>query len=296
MQIDFNQLKVLVALDDERNITKAAQRLHISQSGASHNLAKLRERFGDELFVRTSSGMEPTPFVQKMLPILRQGMSTIERSLQTQKSFEPTSDSKTFYIGACDYFEFIALPKLAAKFTEHAPNIRVSVDINSEHVKMERVESGRLDLYVGVDDVQYIPSNFNRYNWLTDPYVGVVSKHRNIDAKLTLAQFAAEEHIHLPVVGGGFDAIDDWLKEQQLSRTIKFVGQSYTACARMSASSGLLFCVPFRVAKQLVEMLPLKMIELPDGVPKISLSILTHKLYDHDDGLNWLISEILNID
>lgn len=295
MNIDLNQLKVLIALDDERNITRAAAKLFVSQSAASHSLSKLRERFNDPLFIRTSQGMMPTAFVAKMLPVLRQGMRTIERSVAIEKNFDPANDPHTFYIGACDYFEFIAMPELTAICTKSAPNIRISVDINSEHVKMERVEGGNLDLYVGVDNIQKIPNNFNQHPWISDKYVAVVAKWRDIPDRLSLNEFAAESQIHLPISSSGSDVIDNWLHEQNLYRNIQMIAQSYAVGGRISARSGLIFCAPLKVATQLVEMLPLKIIELPEDIPSLSLSILSHKLYDYHGSVKWLIKQILNI-
>ncbi len=295
MNLDLNQLRVLIALDDERNITRAAGKLYVSQSAVSHSLAKLRERFNDPLFVRTSQGMVPTDFVNKMLPILRQGFSTIERSVQTQKAFDPALDSHTFYIGACDYFEFIAMPELASKMSELAPNIRISVDINSEHVKMERVESGRLDLYVGIDDIQQVPANFNRHHWVSDPHVALVPEWRDIPEQLTLNQFAAEPQVHLPISRNGMDLIDNWLLEHRLHRNIQMIAQSYTVGGMICARSGLLFCAPSKVARELVDMLPLKIVQLPEDAPELSLSILSHKLYDQLETIQWMLQQILVI-
>jgi len=295
MNIDLNQLKVLIALDEERNITRAASKLFVSQSAASHSLSKLRERFNDPLFIRTSQGMMPTAFVQKMLPILRQGMGSIERSVTVEKNFDPAHDPHTFYIGACDYFEFIAMPELAAICTESAKNIRISVDINSEHVKIDRVEGGHLDLYVGVDNIQKIPNNFNQHPWITDKYVGVVAKWRDIPNKLTLNQFAAESQVHLPISGSAADVIDNWLQQQNSYRNIQMIAQSYSVGGLISARSGLLFCAPSKVANQLVKMLPLKIITLPEGIPDLSLSILSHKLYDYHGSVKWLLKQILSI-
>lgn len=295
MNIDLNQLKVLIALDDERNITRAASKLFVSQSAASHSLSKLRERFNDPLFIRTSQGMTPTPFVQKMLPILRQGMNSVERSTKVEKSFDPATDPHTFYIGANDYFEFVAMPELVAICTQSAPNIRISVDINSEHIKMQRVEGGNLDLYVGVDNIQQIPNNFNQLPWITDKYVAVIAEWRDIPDKLTLNQFAAEDQVHLPISNSAADVIDNWLHEQHLYRNIQMIAQSYAVGGLISARSGLLFCAPLKVATQLVEMLPLKIIELPEGIPDLSLSILSHKLYDYSGSVKWLLKQILSI-
>lgn len=293
--MDLNQLKILIALDDERNITRAAAKLFVSQSAASHSLSKLRERFNDPLFIRTSQGMMPTDFVKKMLPILRQGMKTVERSIQVEKSFNPALDPHTFYIGACDYFEFVAMPELTAICTQQAPNVRISVDINSEHVKMERVEGGHLDLYVGVDNIQKVPNNFNKYSWITDPHVGVVAEWRDIPEQLNLNQFAAEHQIHLPISGNAADVIDNWLHQQNQYRNIQMIAQSYAVGGLISAKSGLLFCAPSKVAEQLVEMLPLKIVQLPEGIPPLSLSILSHKLYDYHGSVKWLLRQILAI-
>ena len=293
--IDLNQLKVLIALDDERSITRAATKLFVSQSAASHNLAKLREQFNDPLFIRTRQGMMPTEFVQKMLPVLRQGMLTIERSTTIEKDFDPTNDPHTFYIGACDYFEFIAMPELATACAKTAPNIRISVDINSEHVKMDRVEGGKLDLYVGVDNIQHIPNNFNKHPWITDKYVAVVAEWRDMPEQLTLNQFASESQIHLPISSNASDVIDNWLHKQNLYRNIQMIAQSYAVGGLISARSGLIFCAPLKVATQLVDMLPLKIIELPEGGPCLSLSILSHKLYDYHGSVKWLIKKILDI-
>ncbi len=297
MNLDLNQLRILIALDDERNMTKAAKRLYVSQSAASHNLAKLRDRFNDPLFVRTSRGMEPTPFTVNMLPLLRMGVMNIERAADMQSTFDPLNDAHTFYIGACDYFEFVAMPLLAEKFAKEAPNIRLSIDINSEHVKMERVESGMLDLHVGVDELNSIPmpQNFNRWEWMSDQYVAVVPKWREIPDKLNVVEFASESQLHLPITSNASDVIDNWLHDQMLYRNIHMITQNYAIGGMISVRTGLLFPVPLRVANLLTEMLPLKTIELPNDIPPLSLSIITHKLYDYQESIQWLISEVLDL-
>ncbi|MDR9828720.1 LysR family transcriptional regulator [Vibrio sp. FNV 38] len=292
MNLDLNQLRILVALDDERNITKAAERLYVSQSAASHNLAKLRERFNDPLFVRTSQGMNPTPFTQTMLPILRQGVENISRAAEMQSSFDPKIDAHTFYVGACDYFEFVGMPLLAEAFIDKAPNIRLSIDIASEHIKMERVENGRLDLHVGVDNSLHPSKNFNSKPWLSDHYVAVVAKWREIPDKLNTIEFASESQIHLPITSNASDIIDNWLHNQNLYRNIHMVTQSYPIGGMISARTGLLFAVPFRVAELLASMIPLKIIELPNDIPPLQLSIISHKLYDQQESTRWLIKEI----
>ena len=292
VNLDLNQLRILVVLDEERNISKAAKRLYVTQSAASHNLAKLRERFNDPLFVKTNKGMEPTLFAKSMLPILKKGVANIKRAADMQQSFNPLTDAHTFYIGCCDYFEFVAMPVLAEKFTNEAPNIRLSIDINSEYLKMEQLENGGLDFHVGVDDMKPSSKNFNRQEWISDQYVAVVAEWRELPDKLTTMQFASESQIHLPITAEVSDVIDNWLQQQKLYRNIQMITQNYAVGGMISARTGLLFPVPLRVANLLTTMFPLKVIALPDDIPNFVLSIISHSLYEHQPPIQWLLSEI----
>ncbi|WP_146493145.1 LysR family transcriptional regulator [Vibrio cyclitrophicus] len=213
MDVDINQLHLLVVLERERNLSKAAQKLFMSQSAASHVLAKLRSRFDNPLFIKTRIGMELTPLLESLLPDMQKGLSSIDMAFDRMKPFEPMLDAKTFYIGAIDYFEFYALPKLGKTFEKSAPNVRVAIDILSENMQMERIEQGRLDLILGVDDLQAIPRYYNRYHWLTDSYVGIVAKASSVKSKLNLNEFVQVPQIHLPLINSGADPIDRWLHQ-----------------------------------------------------------------------------------
>lgn len=295
MNLDLNQLRILVVLDEEKTMTKAAQRLFVSQSAASHNLAKLRDRFNDPLFVRTSQGMKPTPFAQQILPILREGIRNITRAADMQSSFCPQENAHTFYIGASDYFEFVTVPILVEQFLDKAPNIRLSIDIDSANIKRERLESGQLDAYIGVNVIDSAAKSLHCREWINDRYVAVVADWKDIPDTLTPVQFASQSQIHLPVSGMTLDVIDAWLHENNLYRNIHMITQSYPIGGMISSKTGLLFPVPEKVAKLLVTMAPLKIVELPDGIPPMSLSILTHKLFDHQPSIQWLVDEIIKV-
>jgi DNA-binding transcriptional LysR family regulator len=160
---------------------------------------------------------------------------------------------------------------------------------------MEQMESGALDFYVGVDNVHLASKSFSRQKWLSDQYVAVVPVSRDIPDKLTIMQFAGENQIHLPLTLNASDVIDHWLLKQRLYRNIQMVTQSYAIGGMISARTGLLFPVPLRVAKLLTSMLPLKIIELPDDIPPFTLSIISHSLYEHQESIQWILSEILSM-
>ena len=293
LSIDLNLLKLIPVLAEERSVTRAAERLFISQSAFSHALNRLREELNDPLFVRTSQGMEATPRTRALIPLIVRSLSNIERGLKAGKVFDPATAARTFYIGAVDYFEFLALPKLVSKFKQSAPNVRLSVDILAEKIQHEGVESGQLDVFVGIDGLQYVPHYFNKQVWLRDRFVVITASHRqDLPDTLTLRQFLAEPQIHLPAVSSGADLIERWLNEQHLSRTLATVVQSYAVGGRVVAASGYMMCVPYLIARELVHMLPLRILELPEGTPEITLSILSHSLYDHQPDIRWLIDQI----
>ncbi|SHE48645.1 LysR family transcriptional regulator [Vibrio gazogenes] len=292
MDMDINQLRLLVVLDKERNLSNAARKLFISQSAASHVLSKLRNRFDNPLFIKTRTGMEPTPLVRTLLPDIQKGLNAIDMAFEKMKPFNPALDAKTFYIGAIDYFEFYALPKLGKRLESSAPNVRIAIDILSENMQMERVEQGHIDLILGVDELQIMPRYYNRYHWLTDTYVGIVSTQASLPDKLTLNQFLKTPQIHLPLINSGGDPIDRWLHQQHQARQISMIVQSFAVGGMVTVQTNSLMCVPLRIALELQQMLPVRIIELPEGTPELSLSMFTHQLYDSQDSIQWLIQEI----
>lgn len=293
LSIDLNLLKLIPILAEERSVTRAAERLFISQSACSHALNRLREELDDPLFVRTSQGMEPTPRARALIPLILRSLANLERGLKAGHGFDPATAARTFYIGAVDYFEFLGLPRLVSQFKTTAPNVRLSVDILAEKIQHEGVESGQLDVFVGIDGLQYVPHYFNKRVWLHDRFVAITALHRqDLPSTLSLRQFLAEPQIHLPAVSSGADLIERWLSERHLSRTLATVVQSYAVGGRVVAASGYLMCVPYLIAEELVRMLPLRILELPDGAPDMTLSILSHSLYDHQPDIRWLIEQI----
>lgn len=295
MDIDINQLRLLVVLERERHLSKAASKLFMSQSAASHVLAKLRERFDNPLFIKTREGMKPTPLMVSLLPDIEKGLSSIDIALDRMKPFQPELDAKTFYIGAIDYFEFYALPKLAKNLEKTAPNIRIAIEILSENMQMESIEQGRIDLILGVDELQTMPRYYNRHHWMTDPYVGIVATNNHLGDKLSLKQYLETPQIHLPLINSGADLIDRYLMTLHQSRQIAMIVQSYAVGGMVTAKTDYLMNVPLQIALELTQMLPLRIVQLPEGIPDLSLSIFTHNLYDNQDSVQWLIQQIQNV-
>ncbi|XTZ38614.1 LysR family transcriptional regulator [Salmonella enterica] len=291
--IDLNLLRLVPILAKEKSVTRAANKANLSQSAFSHALNRLREQLKDEMFVRTRNGMEPTPYAASMIPVIESALSKLDTATRGPSHFDPSRDAHTFYIGAVDYFEFMFMPVLTARFKKIAPNVRLSVDILSETIKLERVEKGQLDAFIGVDNVQHIPHYFNKHPLLSDHYVAIASTdRRDLPTQLTIKHLVSEAQIHLPAVSSGADHIDGWLLSQHLYRPLATVVQSYAVGGRVAVTTGYLMCVPFRIAQELAKMLPLRIMDLPEGAPAYDLILLTHRLFDYQPAVQWLMNEL----
>ncbi|WP_342754607.1 LysR family transcriptional regulator [Pantoea sp. MBD-2R] len=297
--LDLNLLRLMLILAKEKNVTRAAHKANITQSAFSHALNRLRAQLNDEVFIRTRNGMEPTPYAASIIPVISNTLDRLDAATRGAHPFNPALDAHTFYLGAVDYFEFMFMPVLTARFKTTAPNVRLSVDILSETIKLERMERGQLDAFIGVDTLQHIPHYFHKHPLITDRFVAIAAKTRSdLPAQLNISHLVTEAQIHLPAVSSGADHIDRWLAEQHLYRPLATVVQSYAVGGRIAVASGYLMCVPFRIARELAGMLPLKIVELPQGLPAYELVLLTHSLFDHQPALRWLMGELtkVNID
>ena len=157
--LDLNLIPYLVALDDTRNVSRAGDLLGVSQPRVSTALGRLREYFGDPLFVRTSRGMEPTPRALALLPAARDALAQIERGLVAPHDFDPAASTHTFSIALSDVGEIVFLPKLLQAFATRAhANLR-SVSLAHDEVgRGSRFDRSRGGLLPGSRRQQLLPA------------------------------------------------------------------------------------------------------------------------------------------
>lgn len=149
---DLNQLRVLAALAQTRNVTQAATMLGMSQSGFSTALGRLRRRLGDALFVRTPDGMEPTPNAQALVDEVSGLLAAVELKVRTGVRFSPEVSSTEFRLAMSDISEMALLPRLLAALHAEAPQCTVRTLSLSPDLVSAGLESGQIDLAIG-----YIP-------------------------------------------------------------------------------------------------------------------------------------------
>jgi DNA-binding transcriptional LysR family regulator len=283
--VDLNLLKALDALLDERNVTRAAARLALTQPAMSGMLTRLRESFDDPLFVRTQRGILPTQRALELAVPVKQVLSDIDALLQPS-TFDPSTASLTLSIAATDYaLHAIAVPYLAA-LRQRAPNIRVSlVPVETAQVQTE-MERGRLDLALITPDST--PPDLRARRLFDERYVCVMRRDHPAAAGrgLTLDQFCALDHALVSYTGGAFSGVsDEALAKLGRKRRVTLSVKSFLIVPEILRASDLVAVVPSRLVADLDG---LAVFDPPIEIPGFTKIVAWHERTHRDPGHRWL--------
>jgi DNA-binding transcriptional LysR family regulator len=202
-QIDLNLLVTLQALLEERNVTRAAQRLHLTQPSVSVRLAKLRRIFRDPLLVAGPRGMLPTTRALELLEPLRTTLNGLTRLLNSDEAFDPQNAQITWHISCADYAEQAILLPLLTELRKLAPATRIAIHPISHTEVAKLTESGIVDLALMARD--FAPPSLRNKVLFKERYVFVARKeHPVFKQPLTLARFCELDHVLVSPDGGGF--------------------------------------------------------------------------------------------
>lgn len=289
-QFDLNLLIIFEALISECHVSRAAEKVFLSQSAMSHALNRLRTQLDDPLLVKTENGLTPTPRAQAMLPEVRQALSLLERTISPPESFIAAKSDRTFRIASTDFFETVVFPEWFSQLQLSAPNVRVEIDLISEESALLRLEKGEIDLIVGMDKEQKLPSHLIVQNWLTEKQVCLASiQNQSAKNALTLEAYLDLPHIRFFDLEGKTDSnIDRWLSLQSLSRNHIASTTNYMAAARIVANTDAIITLPYHMAKLFSQMMPVRIVMPPSGLPAIDMTLVQHPLYAKDSGIIWL--------
>ena len=210
MDIDLNLLAVFQHVYRERQISAAARRLGLTQSAVSNALARLRKTFGDELFVRTAQGMQPTPFAEQLAEPIGAALAHVALALNYRSGFDPASSERTFTIALTDVGEVYFMPVLIERCRRLAPGVRVrSVRAGSIALK-EEMETGRVDVAIGAfDDMSeaLFQRHLFRQRFVTLLRAGHPLMHGAVD----IERFVGAAHLLVEAVDSPYDRINGLL-------------------------------------------------------------------------------------
>jgi DNA-binding transcriptional LysR family regulator len=245
--IDLNLLVIFDSLMAERHVTRAAGRVGMSQSAMSNALARLRHLFDDELFIRGSSGMEPTPRAlelgEQVARILRQA----ERMMSADVGFDPTVARRHFTARMSDAIGYLLLPRLVAHLAGVAPNVGLNVLHLSPDATLRALEADELDFAVSMALAQ--PSGIRSEPLFEDAMCCVMrAGHPLAGEALTLDAFLGTPHMKVSMSATDARFVDDVLARRGLQRTIALNVPHWLLVPPVLSSSDLLAVVPRKLA------------------------------------------------
>jgi DNA-binding transcriptional LysR family regulator len=286
--IDLNLLLVFHQLCIDQSVSKAANALDLSQPAVSNALARLRKLLGDELFLRTSRGMEPTPFALQLASPVAESLTTLNSALNERVSFDPKTTQRGFRIAMTDIGEIYFLPTLLKDLANAAPGTTLSTVRNtSVNVKAE-MESGSIDLAIGW--IPQIKGGFFQRRLFKQRYVCLFRKSHPLARKraLSLADFSAAEHLSVEAIGTGHGQVDEQIERAGVQRKVRLRVPHFVAMGHVLSGSDLVATVPEALAEQLVKPFSLVARAHPVALSEITINMFWHARQHRDPGNKWL--------
>jgi DNA-binding transcriptional LysR family regulator len=286
-ELDLNLLVVFNHLLVERNVSRVAERLGISQPAVSNSLAKLRKQFGDELFLRTPRGMEPTPFADQLAESVSYALGMIHSGVNQRTSFDPASATQAFTIGMTDIGEIYFLPTLLDRLRREAPGVTLSTVRNTAINLRDELEAGKVDLAIGL--LPQLKAGFFQRRLFTQPYVCLMRQgHRLARRKMSLAEFSAAEHLVVISAGTGHGKVDDVLQRSGVQRHVRLTVPHYVGVGHILQGSDLIATVPERLADRLTEPFGLAKTPHPAKLPDVAINVFWHAKFHRAPANRWL--------
>lgn len=291
--INLRHLEVFEEIFRTRSVSRAAEALGIGQPAVSIALARLRERFGDPLFVRTSKGMEPTPTGQALIQPMRNALEAIGVALGHKSSFDPETARRTFRIRMSDISQLVLLPRLWAEIRSSAPRVEIDIAPLSDDTP-DLLESGAADLALGF--LPQLEAGFFQQTMFGQHYVCMVSAdHPRIGKSLTLRQFQTEAHAIVIGAGPGHAVVERELARQGIVRRVALRVPNYVGVAFIVEGTDLIVTIPKRLADVLQGHGRFRVFRTPMPLPRYSIKQHWHARYHNDLGNQWLRSQISKV-
>lgn len=290
---DWNLLLAFDALFAERNVTRAAKRIGLSQSAMSHALGRLRGQIGDPLFLSTPRGMVPTPRAIALEKPIREAVQLVRRTLESPRVFDARTEARTFTLSTTDFGALVILPPLLRELATSAPHIDLAVRPSDEE-SLSNLLSGEHDLALSVGSNR--PPGVRSERIFHDDFVCVRHRPRNKKLpKLTLARYVDTPHILVSPTGRGDAPVDIALRKIGKTRRIALRLPHFLVAPLVLAHCDFVMTVPSRLAEVFGELLPIQTDPPPVPVTGFAVDMLWHERLDDDPAHRFLRDRVLTV-
>lgn len=245
-RLEIKQLRILKALLREKNVSRVASQVGLTQQAVSDQLRKLREIFDDQLFIRRSNGLIPTSFAEEIEEKIEKILFDIEELVE-QPKFEPENINSTFVISATDYAQQIVLPLLLQKIRLLAPNLKIVIrDFDAENLH-ELMITGKINLALTFPS--YIPNSYSHITLFSERFVCVTSKKTKINKKhLELKDIASMPQIIVsPSKNNLRGSIDSYFEKEGIKRNIVISAPCFSVVPRYLETTDAIAFLPSKV-------------------------------------------------
>ncbi|MFI9273511.1 LysR family transcriptional regulator [Kitasatospora sp. NPDC052896] len=283
MHLDLNLLTALDALLDERSVSAAADRLHLSQPAMSRTLSRIRRATGDQILVRTGRSMLPTPYAEQIRDEVHQLVTRAQAVLSPTAEVDPAALERTFTLQCNDVIADALLPRLAAELTDSAPGVRLRF-LGEADTTVDELRRGHVDLQV--TDAAPRHADTRSTTVLTDT-LAVVGHHDLPHDPSTWEGFASLPHVVISRRGRVHDRVDDLLDAQHLRRRVAFTVPTLALALRTVAAHHLITVVPRLLTGHALPA-PLRGYPLPGPAPAVPAVLAWHARHDRDSAHRWL--------
>ena len=288
-RLDLNLLAVFDMLMQERNVTRAAERLHLSQSTVSHALGRLRVALDDPLFVMSRREMMPTERAKALAGPVRQALAMLEQGLRQAKGFDPATARRIFRIATPGSVEHGLVPVLVERLHRQAPHCRLEVCELADSNYERELEKGELDLVIGFAGANHLSPRLWREEWFNNPLVCLSPLGSELPDVLTPVELVSRPHIHTSSWGHSQAMVELWLARFGVERELGVRLPSFMAVPPLMATGRYLVVVPEMIGRHFCRYYPLRMHQLDPAIPIVYL-MAGHPLTAHDEAIRWFKS------
>lgn len=286
--IDLNLLVTFDKVYQKGSVSAAAEALGVTQPAVSRSLKRLRLLLGDELFVRTSTGMEPTSFAIALAEPLAYALGTINEIVSRPVVFEPRKSTREFTIALTDIGEIYILPRLMDVLKKEAPTVTITTVRPNPASLREEMEAGRIDLAIGQLDV--LDHGFFKRQLLRQGYVCMYRTGHPIASKkkMTVSDFSNAEHVVVSAKGTGHAQVEELLDRKGLRKNIRLRVPHYVALGHILKTTDLIATVPYSLAMPTLSPFRLAFCVHPVELPKLAINQFWHGRFHRDPSNQWL--------
>lgn len=300
--LDLNLLRVFDAVMSEQNLTRAADRLAMTQPAVSNALKRLRDALGDELLVRTAHGVRATPRAEELWPTVREALAGLQAAI-APAAFDLSKVETTFRLAMADSTATLFLPTLVSAIEREAPGMRVRMAPLTTRDPRPMLLSADIDLAVGsfpgvlaqlAAGQGALSSTIRHHRLYTGKYVCVMrAGHPLAGVEMTLDRFCETHHLQVSFSGRARGMVDDELARMGRKRTTLLTVNQYFTAGRVIANSDLITILPYHLIAATGMRDALVWKALPVALPEMHVDMVWHERNERNKAHLWLRDQIL---